>query len=91
MNAGVGEPILGACEGNIMTKTAQYVMDEALALPPVDRASIIEGLISSFDPIGRNAIDKAWAKEAEARIDAHDKGLLESRPLDMVIRRVNKK
>jgi putative addiction module component (TIGR02574 family) len=79
-----------ALEDNIMTKSAQCLMDEALALPPVDRASIIEGLISSFDPRGRVAIDKAWAKEAEARIDAHDKGLLQSRPLDLVIRRVNK-
>lgn len=74
-----------------MTKSAQIVMDEALALPPIDRASLIEGLISSFDPKTRTDIDKAWAKEAESRIDAHDKGLLKSRPLKDFIDQVNRK
>jgi putative addiction module component (TIGR02574 family) len=91
LNEACDEPILKAFEDKTMTKSAQYVMDEALALPPVDRASIIEGLISSFDPHRRDAIDKAWAKEAESRIDAHDKGLLSSRPLAQLLRRVNKK
>lgn len=73
-----------------MTKAAQAVMDEALALPPVDRASLIEGLISSFDPVGRQAIDRAWATEAESRIDAYESGLLKAKPLKSVIRRLNR-
>ena len=64
-----------------MTKAAQAVMDDALALPPIERASIIEGLISSFDPAGRVAIDQAWAIEAESRIEAFEKGHLKAKPL----------
>ena len=74
-----------------MTKTAQTLMDEALALPPIERASIIEGLISSFDPPSRESIDRAWAVESEVRIDAHDKGALKSRPLKSFITQVNRK
>ncbi|HMP77751.1 MAG TPA: addiction module protein [Kiritimatiellia bacterium] len=74
-----------------MTKAAQLLMEEALALPPVERASMIEGLISSFDPHAREAIDLAWAREAEARIDAHDKGTLKSRPLKSFVAQVNRK
>lgn len=74
-----------------MTKTAQLVMDEALALPPVDRASIIERLISSFDPKSRAMIDRAWAKEVESRIDAHNAGLMSSRPIESLIRQVNRR
>ena len=73
-----------------MTKAAQAVMEEALALPPVDRASLIEGLISSFDPAGRLAIDRAWAAEAESRIDAYECGRLKAKPLKSVIQRVNR-
>ena len=73
-----------------MTKSAQILMDEALALPPIDRASIIEGLISSFDPQSRSEIDRAWAREAEARIDAYDKGTSKARTLKSFVDRVNR-
>lgn len=77
--------------GETMTKAAQLVMNEALALPPIDRASIIEGLISSFSPNDREAVDQAWAREAEARISAYDAGILTSRPLGEFIAQVNQK
>jgi putative addiction module component (TIGR02574 family) len=73
-----------------MTKAAESVMKEALALPPVDRAAIIEGLISSFDVPGRAAVDRAWAREAESRIDAYDSGLIRAKPLRSVLHRLNR-
>jgi putative addiction module component (TIGR02574 family) len=60
-------------------------MNEALGLPQLERAGLIEELLASFDHHSRSAIDNVWAIEAERRIDAHDAGetttisLLESR------------
>ncbi len=73
-----------------MTASAQAILNEALKLPPIDKASMIEELISSFDSDNRSLIDKAWADESESRIDAYDSGLLKARPFDDVIRELNK-
>jgi putative addiction module component (TIGR02574 family) len=72
-----------------MTEHSQAVLDEALALPPVERASLIEELLASFDAQSRRSIDAAWACEAEERIDAFDGGQLQARPLDEVVGRIN--
>ena len=57
-----------------MTTQTQAVMDEAMTLPPVDRAGLIEQLLASFDRDSRHTIDKAWAKEVELRLDAYERG-----------------
>lgn len=57
-----------------MTSLARTVMNEALGLPPLERAGLIEELLSSFDRHSRAAVDKVWAIEAERRIDAYDAG-----------------
>lgn len=57
-----------------MTNLARTVMDEALSLPPLERAGLIEELLASFDRHSRAAIDMAWANEAERRIDDFDAG-----------------
>jgi putative addiction module component (TIGR02574 family) len=49
-------------------------MEEALALPPLDRAGMIEELLASFDRQSRSIVDSAWAIEAERRIDAYEEG-----------------
>lgn len=48
--------------------------EQALALSPVERAGLIEDLLASFDAPSRASIDAAWAKEAEARVDAYHRG-----------------
>ena len=73
-----------------MTVSAQAILNEALKLPPIDKASMIEVLISSFDSENRHLIDKAWADESESRIDAYDAGLLKARSFEDVIRELNK-
>lgn len=72
-----------------MTAQAQAVMDKALALPPVERAGLIEELLASFDRPARAAVDAVWAQEAEERLDAHDRGELPVIPLDEVVTRIN--
>ncbi len=72
-----------------MTTTAEAILSNALRLPPVDRASIIEELLSSFDLTARKRIDKAWAEEVESRIEAYDQGAFPSRPAEDVFRDIN--
>jgi len=57
-----------------MSSLARSVRNEALALPPLERAGLIEELLASFDQHSRSAIDSVWAIEAERRIDAYNAG-----------------
>ncbi len=72
-----------------MTTTAETVLNDALQLPPVDRAGMIEELLSSFDITARQRIDKAWATEVESRIKAHARGAFPSRPAEDIFRDIN--
>ena len=65
------------------------VLEEAIRLPSIDRASIIEKLIASFDVSGRKAFDDAWADESESRLDAFQTGKLTARPFDDVMKEMN--
>ena len=56
------------------------ILESALALPPVERAELVEELLSSFDFPARADVDALWAREAEDRIDAYEKGELKTRP-----------
>lgn len=73
-----------------MTANAQMVLDEAMRLPSIERASIIEKLIASFDVSGRKAIDEAWADESESRLEAFQSGKLTARSFDDVMKDLNK-
>jgi putative addiction module component (TIGR02574 family) len=61
----------------------ETLLEEALKLPPVERAELIERLLSSFEFRSRKEIDALWAKEAEDRIDAFERGEIEAIPLIM--------
>lgn len=74
-----------------MTKAAHAVLNEALALTPLERSSLIERLITSFSPDSRAEIDRQWAREAESRIDAYDQGHMKARSLQTIVKRVNRR
>lgn len=57
-----------------MSRLGEQILAEALALPPMERAEMVEKLLSSFDFTSRKKIDELWAKEAENRIDAYERG-----------------
>lgn len=63
-----------------MTNTTEKVLKKALELPPIDRALLVEHLLTSFELPDRKSIDALWAKESEDRIDAYDKGQISSVP-----------
>jgi putative addiction module component (TIGR02574 family) len=74
-----------------MTAITERVLNDALALPPIERAELIQRLLQSFDESKDNHIDTAWTEEAESRIDAYEKGLLSASPAEEVLNRINRR
>jgi len=73
-----------------MPKHAERILAEALELPPVERAELVENLLSSFEFQSRKAIDALWAHEAEDRIDAFDRGEMTAIPAKDVFVEIEK-
>lgn len=66
-----------------MTNSATAVIEKALKLKASERAAIAERLLLSLD-VPDPDIDAAWAREANTRIEAHDRGEIESVPAESV-------
>ena len=69
--------------------TMRQVLTDALALPPIERAELIEELFFSFDQSHRKQLDQRWAAEAESRIDAFERGEFTAIPADDVFAELN--
>jgi putative addiction module component (TIGR02574 family) len=68
-----------------MSIDAQQILENALALPAIDRAALVESLLSSLDlPDAR--VDEAWTDEALRRIAAYDAGQMKAIPADEVFK-----
>jgi putative addiction module component (TIGR02574 family) len=72
-----------------MTPQSQQVLRDALGLPPVDRAELVEQILASFEFPARQDIDAAWAQEAEDRLDAFERGEIGSSPASEVFREID--
>lgn len=66
-----------------MTCSATDLIDQALKLNASERAVVAEQLLRSLD-VPDAAVDAAWAQEADARVEAHDRGDIESIPAEDV-------
>lgn len=73
-----------------MTTQAQQVLNDAVHLSPIERAELVEKILSSFNFSARNDIDESWALEAEERVDAYDSGEIELSSVAEVFDRINK-
>ena len=73
-----------------MPKHGKQILAEALRLPPVERAELVEDLLSSFEFQSRTAIDALWAQEAEDRIDAFERGEMSTIPAKEVFAEIEK-
>ena len=62
-----------------MLADANQILQSALALPDVDRAAIVESLLTSLDQPDA-VIDESWAAEAEERLVAFDTGRMKAIP-----------
>ncbi|MBU4199193.1 MAG: addiction module protein [Verrucomicrobia bacterium] len=74
-----------------MTVQTQEVLEKAIHLPPVERAELVEQILSSFDFPAREEIDALWAKEAEDRIAAYDRGEIKAIPASQVFEKINRR
>ena len=68
-----------------MSGQGKRLLAEALSLSPVDRAELVEEILSSFDFPARTEIDALWAKEVEDRIDGYEKGELTAKAAEEVL------
>ena len=66
------------------------ILAEALKLSPVERAELVENLLSSFEFRSRKPIDALWAQEAEDRIDAFERGEMAAIPVEKVFAEIEK-
>ncbi|MGA3325618.1 MAG: addiction module protein [Terriglobia bacterium] len=63
-----------------MSKRGTEVLEEALSLPPDERAELAERLLTSLDASHDRRVDELWAQEAEDRLDAFERGEIEAVP-----------
>lgn len=61
-----------------MSNQSLRILAEALNLPPVERAELVERILASFTFPERKKVDTAWAAEVEDRIDAFDRNEIDS-------------
>ncbi len=73
-----------------MAKQGEQVLAEALKLSPVERAELVENLLSSFEFQSRKTIDALWAKEVEDRINAFERGEMTAIPAKDVFADIEK-
>jgi Putative addiction module component len=70
--------------GHIMKNSLKTIVNQVLGLSVQERSIIAEQLLLSLQsPDDR--MDALWAEEAEARIDAYERGELESVPVNEVV------
>ena len=58
-------------------KPKDDVLREALDLPPLERAGLVDDIISSLD-VPDKSIDDIWKKEIKDRLEAYEAGKTES-------------
>lgn len=62
--------------------TLEVIREHALALPLLERETLIDQLVSSLGVEVREKWDAAWADESERRIAAYDRGESKAETLD---------
>jgi putative addiction module component (TIGR02574 family) len=73
-----------------MSANSEQILQHALALSPQDRAEIVERLLASFQVPPDPHLDEIWARQAEDRLDAYDRGELGAVPAEEVFARIER-
>ena len=74
-----------------MTVQTRQIFEEALGLPASEKALLAEQLLASLDLASSNSIDEMWAREAENRIDAYERGEMKAIPAKEVFEKIDRK
>lgn len=69
--------------------TTEQIINQALSLPPEDKARVVDELLSSLDQPDE-AIDALWRKEVADRIAAYNAGILKSVSLEEALAKYRK-
>jgi putative addiction module component (TIGR02574 family) len=71
-----------------MTEKSQVVLEEALKLPPNERAEVAEQLIASLDEVPDTDVEQAWQEEIQKRLQQIERGEMKTIPWEEVQRRL---
>jgi putative addiction module component (TIGR02574 family) len=74
-----------------VSATSEQILQQALALPPEERAELLEQLLAAFQGPTDPALDELWAAEAHDRLDAYDRGELEAVDVEEVLQEIDEK
>ena len=72
-----------------MSERSQSVIADALALPPLERAEVIDRLYQSLRSEREREMESAWAEESERRIDAYLAGQADTVPYEQIKRQLS--
>ena len=73
-----------------MTAQAEQVLKDVLTLSPIERAEMVERILGTFEFPARKVIDAAWAREAEERIDAYERGDIKATAASKVLEKIDR-
>jgi len=71
-----------------MLQQKEQLLDQVLHLPPLERAEFVEVLLSSFELPSKKSIDALLAEEAEERLNAYERGEIETIPAKDVFAKI---
>ena len=74
-----------------MSTEASKILTEVLALPPDERAQLVEKILDSLGAEPDKERLERWAAETESRLDAIDRGELDVLPGEEVLERLRQK
>lgn len=60
-----------------MSLSKDELFKQAVKLSPMEKAHLVELLLSSFELTDKPDIDTKWASEAESRLEAYSNGFIE--------------
>lgn len=73
-----------------MATDTDQILKEALELPPIERANLIDKLLISLDQPDE-AIDEIWRREVQDRIAAYEAGKITTVSVKEVLAKYNKR
>ena len=73
-----------------MTESVNTILNQVLELTAAERSAVAEKLLFSLDTPD-STIDSLWAKEADARAEAFDRGDIDSSLAEEVFKKYHKR
>ena len=74
-----------------MSANSEQILKQALALPLQERAELVEQLLATFQTAPDPHIDELWAREADDRLDAYDRGELKAVSAEEVFNKIKER